>query len=79
MTIALNLDSAEAQGIEISSELLSQADFVLENGESSEAVAQLPAMTAEDRQAADTEFLESLHCTPEMIAEQQAALGAASE
>ena len=76
MTIALNLDTAKARGIIISSELLSQADFVLENGESSEAVTQLPAMTTEDRQTADLEFLDSLRCTPGMIAEQQAVLDA---
>ena len=50
MTIALNLDTAKAQGIEVTPELHALADFVLENGESSEEVAQLPAMTREDRQ-----------------------------
>ena len=36
----------------------------------------LPDMPLEERRAADLEFLAGLACTPEIIAEQQAALDA---
>ena len=39
----------------------------------------LPEMTLEERMAEDAAFLAELECTPEMIAEQQAALDAAGE
>lgn len=85
MTVGLNLDMAAAQGIEISPELLAMADYVLEDGQSSEGVtAELPEvnaylddMTLEERREADLDFLAGLQCTDEMIAEQQAALDAA--
>ena len=35
---------------------------------------QLPEMSLEERMAADAAYLESLRCTDEMIAEQQAEL-----
>ncbi len=80
MTIALNLDSAEAQGIEISESLRERAVFWIEGGETYGGVTpELPEMTLEERMAEDAAFLDSLHCTPEMIAEQQAELDAASE
>ena len=80
--VAINLDTAAEQGIEISEDMLAQANFVIENGERSEGAASdlddkktaLRDMTLEERQAADREFLAALECTPEMIAEQQAAL-----
>ena len=82
--IAVNLDSAEAQGVEIPEELLAMADYVIENGVSSagatrelpEVVTTLPEMPIEERRAADLAFLETLRCTPEIIAEQQAELDA---
>ena len=85
--VALNLDTAAEQGIEISEDLLALANFVIENGERSEgaasdlddAKASLRDMPLEARQAADAEFLAGLECTPEMIAEQQAELDAAAE
>ena len=85
--IALNLDTATAQGIEISDDLLAKANFVIEDGERSEGMASdvdaakmvLQDMSPEERRAADLEFLAGLECTAEMIAEQQAALDAASE
>ena len=85
--VALNLDTAAAQGIEISPDMLSMANFVIEDGERSAGMASdvdatrldLREATPEQLRAADLEFLESLRCTPEMIAEQQAQLDAAGE
>ena len=87
MSVGVNLDAAADQEIEISQELLAAADFVLEDGQSSEGVTPglpevnpfLEDMTLEERRAADLAFLETLRCTPEMIAEQQAELDAAQE
>ena len=83
--VAINLDTAAEQGIEISEDMLALANFVIENGERSEGAASdlddmkaaLRDMTLEERQAADLEFLAGLACTEEMIAEQQAALDTA--
>ena len=80
--IAINLDSAEAQGVDIPDDLLAMADFVIEDGVSStgatrelpEVVTTLPDMSIEERRAADLAFLETLRCTPEMIAEQRAQI-----
>jgi len=85
--IALNLDTAANQGIDISEDLMARANFVIEDGERSEGMASdvaarrmaLQDMSLEERREADLEFLAGLECTDEMIAEQQAALDAASE
>ncbi len=78
---AINLDSAATQGIEIAPALLEAADYVIQNGETIGDAIEIPGvgatlqpMSVEERLAADAEFLASLHCTEEMIAEQQAAL-----
>ncbi len=84
---AVNLDTADQQGVEISQALLENAEFIVENGQTAQGVTAqypeaditLPEMTLEERRAADLEFLAGLKCTPEMIAEQQAELGAADE
>lgn len=87
MSVGVNLDVAADQGIEISEELLAAADFVVEDGQSSEGVTPglpevnpyLEDMTLEERREADLAFLAELECTPERIAEDQAALDAAGE
>ncbi|MCY4021799.1 MAG: ABC transporter substrate binding protein [Chloroflexi bacterium] len=84
--IAINLDSAAEQGIEISEDLLAMANFVIKDGERSAGMAadvdepgmQLGDMSMEERRAADLEFFAGLECSPEMIAEQRAALDARS-
>ena len=80
--IAVNLDSAKAQGVVIPDELLAMADFVIEDGVSSagatrdlpEVGTALPDMPLEERRAADLAFLETLRCTEDIIAEQRAEL-----
>ncbi len=87
MSVGVNLDVAADQGIEISDELLASADFVVEDGQSSEGVTPglpevnpyLEDMTLDERRAADLAFLAERECTTERIAEEQAALDAASE
>ena len=81
--IGVNLDMAGLQGIEISQALIDQADAVIEEGEATisdrvgaELRQQGAVIPLEQRQAADQEFLAQLHCSPERIAEQQAALEA---
>ncbi len=84
---AVNLDAADLQDVEISQALLDGAAYIVENGETDQGVTRqypeveisLPDMSLEERRAADQEFLASLECTPEMIAEQQAELDARSE
>lgn len=83
--VAVNLDTAGSQGIIISEALLAEADYVIEDGQGAGADLEslgfnlsLPAMSLEERMAADAAFLAGLRCTPEMIAEQQAALDAQS-
>ncbi len=80
--IAINLDSANAAGVQIPEDLLAMADFVIEDGISSagataelpEVDTSLPDMSIEERRAADLEILESLRCTDEIIAEQRAQI-----
>ncbi len=77
--IALNLDSAAEAGFSFSEELLAMANYVIENGASTQdrTPPSLPDMPLAERRAADLEFLAGLECTQEMIAEQQVALDAA--
>ena len=84
---AVNLDAADLQDVEISQALLEGAAYIVENGQTAQGVSaqypeadiSLPEMTLDERREADLEFLAGLECTPEMIAEQQAALEAAAE
>ena len=80
--IGVNVDLAEAQGVELSQAVLDEASLVYgEDGIKSLAPQLLQLylnrgkiIPLDERQAADQEFLASLECTEEMIAEQQAAL-----
>ena len=86
-TVAINLDAAAEAGVEISDDLLAMADWTIKNGTSTEGVTpdlpevgiELEEMTLDERREADLAFLAELYCTDEMIAEQQAALEAATE
>ena len=80
--IGLNLDSAALQDVEIVPELREMAEAVVVSGRLSHLSDRLVAnmggvglvLSAEERREADEDFLESLHCSPERIAEEQAAL-----
>ena len=78
VTIALNLDSIAEAGIEIPAELMNRADFVYENGESSEEYVRpiYADASADERRDELVGFLDTLRCTDEMIAEQLAELEA---
>ena len=85
--LGINLDSAQAQDVEISEDLMKQAATVVSGGtiaKASPLVLQAVArrgmiIPLEQRRERDLAFLASLECTDEMIAEQQAALDAAGE
>lgn len=79
--IAVNLQAAAEQDLEISQTMLDSAAIVIEeDGDPAEVylhpsvMTSLPEVSDEERRAEDSAFLQSLHCSPEMIAEQQAAL-----
>ena len=79
--MGVNLQSADEQGIEIRPEVMEFAKYVVDMGEDPQSIIQevaqaetMPDMPMDERIAADLAFLESLHCTPEMIAEEMAAL-----
>ncbi len=73
VTVGLNLDTIADSGIEISDELMARADFVIENGESSEVFVKpdYPDIDMDERRANRAAFLDTLHCTDEMIEEQR--------
>ncbi len=81
--IAINLDSAEAQGVVIADALLAEADYIIQGGMGAGAGIEIPgeiglaALTFEERRAEDAAFLENLRCTPDLIAEQLTAIAAA--
>lgn len=86
MFVGVNLDMAKLQGVEIAEGLLKKAIILIQDGElnvSGAAARQMALARSvgplEERQADDAALLKSLQCTPEMIAEQQAELDAASE
>ncbi len=83
--LGINLDSANMQGVEVSSDLMREADVVLEGGSPVRVSARVMqrirqrgvVIPLEQRQEADREFLAKIQCSEETIAEQQAALEAA--
>ena len=82
--IGVNLDSANAQGVDISDDLLNASAAVIKDGRPSKLTPEILAAIArrgvivplEERQEEDQAWLASLHCTDEMIAEQQASFDA---
>ena len=80
--VGVNLESAEAQGVDISDEVMDAAIAVIETGGSRKLAPEVLAAIArrgriiplEQRQADDEAWLAALYCTDEMIAEQKAAL-----
>lgn len=77
--IGVNLDTATAADVEIPQAFLDMADFIIEDGENSGATLALPDVTLEELTELDNEFLATLECTEERIAEQQAELDASSD
>ena len=83
--LGINLDSANLQGVEVSDDLMREADVVMEGGTPTRVSARVMqvirqrgvVIPQEQRQEADMEFLASLQCSDEMISEQQAELDAA--
>ena len=84
--IAINLDTAAAQGVDISEDLLARANFIIEDGERAAGMASdvdetgrfLQDRPLEERRAADLAFLSELECSPERVAEEQAALASSA-
>ena len=84
--LGVNLDSATEQNVVVNNELISEADLVLRDGRfvrASQWLLEARQRTGiivplEDRLDRDRKWLEALRCTPEKIAEQRAALEAAS-
>ena len=83
--VGVNLDSAEAQGVDISAAVMDEAVAVIERGGTTKLAPGVLAAIArrgkiiplEQREAGDQEWLASLYCTDEKIAEQRAELDAA--
>jgi putative ABC transport system substrate-binding protein len=61
--IGINLDSAATQGVEIPQALLDKADFVIENGESTEEAQSLPDVSFEELMELDQAFIAGLACS----------------
>ncbi len=82
--IGVNLDSAAEQGVEISEEVMDEAIAVVQGGRPVKLNPGVLAAIAkrgviiplEQRIEEDREWLESLYCSDEMIAEQRAAMDA---
>ncbi|MCY4465314.1 MAG: ABC transporter substrate binding protein [Chloroflexi bacterium] len=79
--VAVNLQAAAMQELEISQAMLESAEIVIDADSDPAEVyrhpsvmTSLPEMSDEERMAEDSAFLQSLQCSDEMIAEQQAAL-----
>lgn len=76
LTVALNLDTADEAGIDVSAELRAMAEWVIEDGVNTEdqTPPELAALTLDERKAEDAAFLESISCTEERIAAERAQL-----
>ena len=80
--VAVNNDSADAQGVVFTEALLAEVDYIVQDGVimSEGALFEIPGeiglseMTLQERRAEDAAFLENLHCSPDMIAEQLSTL-----
>lgn len=72
--IGVNLDTAAMQDVEIPESLLEMADFIIEDGQNIGNVLSLPDVSFEEMEEMDAAFIESLFCSEERIAEQQAEL-----
>jgi len=72
--IGVNMDTAAMEDVEVPQSLLDMADFVIQDGENTGEVLALPDVSFEELQELDAAFIDSLVCTEERIAEQQAAL-----
>lgn len=72
--IGVNLDTAAMQDVEIPESLLEMADFIIQDGQNIGDVLSLPDVSLEELEEMDAAFIESLFCSEELIAEQQAAL-----
>ena len=85
LLIGVNLDSADAQGVDINEAIVAEAAAVIESGGTTKLHPDVLAVIArrgriiplEQRQADDQAWLAALHCSDDMIAEQQAELDAA--
>ena len=89
--VAMNVDTAAAQGFEISDALAQRGDMLVDENQAVrlrpnsplrkeyERFLTEPELGTEEQLAADRAFLESLACTPEQIAAEQAELDAQSE
>ncbi|MDE2637408.1 MAG: ABC transporter substrate binding protein [Chloroflexota bacterium] len=79
--VAINLDTADEFGVTVADSILDSAVMVIEDGELNilSAPPSLPEMSLEERKADDAAILAELECTPERIAEEQAALDAAED
>jgi len=77
--LAINLDSAAIESVEIPEDLLDLADYVIENGESTQTDPELPDITMEEMVESDVAYVEGLYCSAERIAEQEAQVEAAGD
>ena len=76
LTVGLNLDSFADADIEVSDDLMERADFVIENGESTEEFVkpEFPDIDMDERRAERAAFLDTLFCSDEVIEEQRSQL-----
>ncbi len=77
--IGVNLDTANGAGVEIPEDFLATANFIIEGGENTGDVLSLPDVDEDEMMEMDTAFLDSLFCSEERIAEQQAEVDASSD